>query len=97
MGRPPLQHANDEYGCSFISCGGPETVGDFMQKILRLPAASGTWIRDEIECTRNVDWTWLGITPRPASYQAFVAYALLFAARCSGIKRDLFFARMTLC
>ena len=33
-----LQHANDEYGCSFISRGGSEAVGDFMQEILRVPA-----------------------------------------------------------
>ena len=50
-----LQHANDEYGCSFTSRGGPEAAGDFMQKILRLPPASGTCIGDEIECARNVD------------------------------------------
>ena len=37
-----LQHANEEYGCSFISRGGPEAVGDFLRKILRLPPAIGT-------------------------------------------------------
>ena len=40
---------------SFISRGGSEAVGDFMQKILRLPTASGTWIGNDIECAWNVD------------------------------------------